>query len=75
MDINNFFIAKAPKAQKVIADLRTIKALEAQLTETDYQIIKCYEYKLADVFKMIQSGEINDAKTICALSRAFCKGF
>ena len=39
------------------------------------EIIKCYEFKLADVFEMIQSGKINDAKTICALSRAFCKGF
>ena len=36
------------------------------------EIIKCYEYKLTDVFEMIQSGKINDAKTICALSRAFC---
>jgi hypothetical protein len=24
---------------------------------------------------MIKNGEINDSKTICALSRAFCKGF
>lgn len=39
------------------------------------EIIKCYEYKLSDVFKMIKSGEINDAKTICALMRAFCKEF
>lgn len=46
MDISNIFIAKAPKAQRVIADLRTIKALEAQLTETDYKVIKCYEYSL-----------------------------
>lgn len=46
MDINSFFLAGAPKAQKIVADLRTIRALEAQLTETDYQIIKCYEYSL-----------------------------
>lgn len=46
MDINSFFLAGAPKAQKVVADLRTIRALEAQLTETDYQVIKCYEYSL-----------------------------
>lgn len=46
MDINNFFLAGAPKAQKIIADLRTIKALQSQLSETDYQIIKCYEYSL-----------------------------
>lgn len=35
------------------------------------EILKCYEYKLKDVFEMIQNGEINDSKTICAISRAF----
>lgn len=35
------------------------------------EILKCYEYKLSDVFKMIQNGNINDSKTICAISRAF----
>ncbi len=39
------------------------------------EVIKCFEYKLSDVFEMIQNGQINDSKTICALSRAFCKGF
>ena len=39
------------------------------------EIIKCYECGLSNVFDMIQKGEINDAKTICALSRAFCKGY
>ena len=39
------------------------------------EIIKCYEYKISDVFEMIKTGEINDAKTICALMRAFCKEF
>ncbi|MDE6138063.1 MAG: NUDIX hydrolase [Candidatus Gastranaerophilales bacterium] len=39
------------------------------------EILKCCEYKLKDVFNMIQDGQINDAKTICALSRAFCKGY
>lgn len=39
------------------------------------EIIKCSEYKISNVFEMIQNGEINDAKTICALHRAFCKGF
>lgn len=39
------------------------------------EIIKCYEYNLDDVYNMIKSGEINDAKTICALMRAFCKEF
>lgn len=35
------------------------------------EILKCDEYKLSEVFKMIQNGEINDSKTICALTRAF----
>lgn len=35
------------------------------------EILKCDEYKLSDVFKMIQNGNINDSKTICAISRAF----
>lgn len=39
------------------------------------EIIKCYEYKLADVYNMINCGQINDSKTICTLTRAFCKGF
>ena len=39
------------------------------------EIIKCEEYKINDVFDMIKNGRINDAKTICALTRAFCKGF
>lgn len=35
------------------------------------EILKCEEYKLSEVFEMIRDGKINDAKTICALSRAF----
>lgn len=37
------------------------------------EIIKSFEYKLNDVKKMILSGEINDAKTICAIMRAELK--
>lgn len=37
----------------------------------DGEIIEFYEYKLDEVFNLIKSGEINDAKTICALTRAF----
>jgi ADP-ribose pyrophosphatase len=33
------------------------------------EILECYEYPLDDVFDMINSGDINDAKTICALAR------
>lgn len=37
----------------------------------DGEIIEYFEYNLNEVFEMIKSGEINDAKTICALTRAF----
>lgn len=39
------------------------------------EILKCCEYNLKDVFNMIQNSEINDAKTICTIYRAFCKGY
>lgn len=35
----------------------------------DGEIIEAYEYKISEVFDMIKNGEINDAKTICALMR------
>lgn len=34
------------------------------------EILENYEYTIADVEKMIKNGEINDAKTICAIHRA-----
>lgn len=37
----------------------------------DGEIIEFFEYKISDVFELIKLGEINDAKTICALTRAF----
>lgn len=37
----------------------------------DGEIIEFFEYNLDEVFTMIKKGEINDAKTICALMRAF----
>lgn len=39
------------------------------------EIISCFEYKTYEVFDMINEGVINDAKTICAFSRALLKGF
>ncbi len=39
------------------------------------EFLKCVQYSISDVFEMIKSGKINDGKTICALTRAFCKGF
>ena len=35
------------------------------------EIIQAFEYKISDVFEMIKNNEINDAKTICALLRAY----
>ncbi len=35
------------------------------------EIIEFFEYNLDEVFNLIRIGEINDAKTICALMRAF----
>ncbi len=35
------------------------------------EIIQCFEYKLDEIYEKIKNGEINDAKTICGLMRAF----
>lgn len=35
------------------------------------EILKVYEYKVSEVLDMIKDGRINDAKTVCALARAF----
>lgn len=40
----------------------------------DGEIIQAFEYKYDDVLKMIDKGEINDAKTLCALLKAEIKG-
>ena len=37
----------------------------------DGEIIEAYEFKTGEVFEKIKNGEINDSKTICALTRAF----
>lgn len=37
------------------------------------EIIQAFEYKYDDVLKMIDNGEINDAKTICGLMRTNMK--
>lgn len=34
------------------------------------EIIDYFEYNITEIFEMIDKGEINDAKTICALHRA-----
>ena len=40
----------------------------------DGEIIQAFEYKYDDVLKMINNGQINDAKTLCALLKAEIKG-
>ena len=40
----------------------------------DGEIIQAFEDKYDDVLKMINNGEINDAKTLCALLKAEIKG-
>ena len=35
------------------------------------EIIEAHEYKINEIFDKIKGGEINDSKTICALTRAF----
>lgn len=37
----------------------------------DGEIIQCFEFTIDEVFDKIKVGEINDSKTICALTRAF----
>ena len=37
----------------------------------DGEIIEAHEYKIDEIFDKIKTGEINDSKTICALTRAF----
>ena len=37
----------------------------------DGEILENISYPLEEVFEMIKNGKINDAKTICALSRAY----
>ncbi len=38
------------------------------------EILQALEYSYEDVLKMIANGEINDAKTLCAIMRAQIKG-
>lgn len=35
------------------------------------EVIQCFEYKINEILGKIKNGEINDAKTICGLMRAF----
>ena len=46
-DLNNTFLNTNAKTREMIADIKTLQALENKLTESDYKVIKCYEYSLA----------------------------
>ena len=39
------------------------------------EVIKCCEYDIKQIKTMINNGQICDSKTICALSKAFIKGY
>jgi hypothetical protein len=44
--LDNQFLTNNPKVQELMADSLALKALENQLADTDYKVIKCYEYSL-----------------------------
>lgn len=46
LDLNSKFAIKNTKVREVYADAKTLQALQTQLSESDYKIIKCYEYSL-----------------------------
>jgi hypothetical protein len=45
--LNNDFLNMNIKTREIVADIRALKAYEKDLTDSDYKIIKCYEYSLA----------------------------
>lgn len=44
--LDNQFLTNNQKVQELMADSLALKALENQLADTDYKVIKCYEYSL-----------------------------
>lgn len=46
LNIPNNFLTVNPKVQEAITSVKIRKAYETKLTESDYKIIKCYEYSL-----------------------------
>lgn len=46
-DLNNNLFNTNAKMREMIADIKAIKAYQNKLSESDYKIIKCYEYSLA----------------------------
>jgi hypothetical protein len=47
--LNNDFFNMNAKTRELVADIKTLKACELELQESDYKIIKCYEYSLAGI--------------------------
>ena len=46
LDLNSKFAIENAKVREALADAKTLKALQNQLSDSDYKIIKCYEYSL-----------------------------
>ena len=46
-DLNNTFLNTNAKTRELIADIKALKAYQNELAESDYKVIKCYEYSLA----------------------------
>ena len=46
LEFPNNFLVRNPKMQEYAADSRTLEAYRNALAETDYKVIKCYEYSL-----------------------------
>ena len=46
LEFPNNFLVRNPKVQEYVADSRALEAYRNALAETDYKVIKCYEYSL-----------------------------
>lgn len=47
LNLNNNLLVSNTKIREMVANAKAIKAYENKLSESDYKIIKCYEYSLA----------------------------
>lgn len=70
------FIYSSPGVfdEKLYLYYATDLSFKNQHPDTD-EIIDYFEYNIDDITERINNGEINDAKTICAIHRAIQKGY
>ena len=47
LNLNNNLLASNIKLREMVANAKAIQAYQNQLSESDYKVIKCYEYSLA----------------------------